>query len=72
MMKTLTEQQQRVLSFIQQSVSDRGYPPSVRETADYLGLSSSSTVHQHMRALENKGYITIDPGKPRAVTVVSW
>ena len=49
--------------------AERGYPPSVREIGEAVGLSSSSTVHAHLAALQDKGYLTRDPTKPRAIEV---
>lgn len=72
MVKKLTDQQQRVLSFVTETVQDRGYPPSVREVCEYLHVSSSSTAHAHLQALQRKGYLRINPKQPRAISVVSW
>ena len=69
MVEGLTERQRQTLSYIAEAVADRGYPPSVREICEELGLASSSTVHSHLQALQRKGYITIDPTKPRAIEV---
>lgn len=66
---TLTPRQQQVLSFIDAEVRRRGYPPSVREIGEAVGLSSSSTVHGHLAALQGKGYLRRDPTKPRAIEV---
>lgn len=66
---TLTPRQQQVLSFIDAEVRRRGYPPSVREIGEAVGLSSSSTVHAHLAALQGKGYLRRDPTKPRAIEV---
>ena len=63
----LTERQRQTLSFIADTVAERGYPPAVREICEALGLSSSSTVHSHLQALQRKGYLSIDPTKPRAI-----
>jgi repressor LexA len=65
----LTPRQQQVLDFVDQEVRRRGYPPSVREIGDAVGLSSSSTVHAHLAALQDKGYLRRDPSKPRAIEV---
>ena len=65
----LTARQRQVLEFIDDSVGRRGYPPSVREIGDAVGLSSSSTVHAHLAALQDKGYLRRDPTKPRAIEV---
>jgi repressor LexA len=67
MVEGLTDRQRQTLAFIAEAVKDRGYPPSVREICDGLGLHSSSTVHSHLQALQRKGYIRIDPTKPRAI-----
>jgi repressor LexA len=66
----LTEQQQRVLDYIREHIGAKGFPPSVREIGEALGLASSSTVHGHLGRLEEKGYIRRDPTKPRALEVV--
>jgi len=67
----LSERQQQVLDFIRTTVADRGYPPSVREIGEAVGLSSPSTVHSHLSALVAAGAIRRDPTKPRAIKVVS-
>ncbi|MGI9015703.1 MAG: transcriptional repressor LexA [Euzebya sp.] len=66
----LTQRQQHVLSVIQQAVAERGYPPSVREIGDAVGLRSPSSVHAQMNTLENLGYIRRDPSRPRAIEVI--
>src|SRR6202158_3635231 len=68
-MTDLTERQRQVLEFIDAEVRRRGYPPSVREIGEAVGLSSSSTVHAHLAALQDKGYLRRDPTKPRAIEV---
>ena len=65
----LTERQQQVLDHIKQTVNDRGYPPSVREIGDAVGLSSPSTVHSHLNSLVEAGMIKKDPSKPRAIMI---
>jgi repressor LexA len=65
----LTERQRQVLDFIDAEVRRRGYPPSVREIGEAVGLSSPSTVHAHLAALQDKGYLRRDPSKPRAIEV---
>jgi repressor LexA len=65
----LTPRQQQVLDFIDDQVRRRGYPPSVREIGEAVGLSSSSTVHAHLGALQDKGYLRRDPTKPRAIEI---
>jgi repressor LexA len=65
----LTDRQRQVLEFIDTEVRRRGYPPSVREIGEAVGLSSPSTVHAHLAALQDKGYIHRDPTKPRALEI---
>jgi repressor LexA len=65
----LTPRQQRVLTVIAESVAHRGYPPSMREIGEKVGLTSSSSVAHQLRTLEEKGYIKRDPNRPRALTV---
>ncbi|MGH2820091.1 MAG: transcriptional repressor LexA [Actinomycetota bacterium] len=67
MAEELTERQRQTLLFIAETTTERGYPPSVREICEALGLASSSTVHSHLQALQRKGYLRIDPTKPRAI-----
>ena len=66
----LTPRQRKVYEFIVTNVDERGYPPSVREIADQVGLSSTSSVHYQLRALEDKGFIRRDPRRPRALEIV--
>jgi repressor LexA len=68
-MTDLTARQRQVLEFIDAEVHRRGYPPSVREIGEAVGLSSPSTVHAHLAALQDKGYLRRDPSKPRAIEV---
>ncbi len=68
-MKPLTRKQQQVYDYIVSFSAEHGYPPSVREIGTYLGLKSPSTVHFHMKALEEKGVIHKAEGKTRAITV---
>ena len=62
-----TERQQRILEVISEYTAERGYPPSVREIGERVGLSSSSTVQSHLKTLERRGLISRDPTKPRAI-----
>ncbi|MDO5044507.1 MAG: transcriptional repressor LexA [Coriobacteriia bacterium] len=64
-----TQRQQQIYNYIVSQVKEQGYPPSVREIAQAVGLSSPSTVHTHLATLEKKGYIRRDPSKPRAIVV---
>jgi len=66
----LSPRQQAILDFIKARVKERGYPPSVREIGEAVGLASSSTVHGHLDRLEKKGLIRRDPTKPRAIEVL--
>jgi repressor LexA len=66
----ITERQQQVLDYIGKTVAERGYPPSVREIGEAVGLSSPSTVHSHLNSLVEAGLIRRDPTKPRAIMVV--
>lgn len=66
----LTRRQREILIFVQRYTDAHGYPPSVREIGQALGLTSSSTVHSHLSALEKKGYLRRDPSKPRALEVL--
>jgi repressor LexA len=68
--RVLSERQQQVLDYIRQTVADRGYPPSVREIGEAVGLSSPSTVHSHLSGLVKAGAIKRDPTKPRAIMIV--
>ncbi len=70
MVSDLSTRQQEILDLIRQTVLDRGYPPSVREIGDALGLRSPSTVHSHLSTLVRLGYLRRDPTKPRAIEVV--
>lgn len=67
--KPLTARQQAILDCIGQHVAERGYPPSVREIGEAVGLGSPSTVHAHLETLERLGYLRRDPTKPRAIEV---
>jgi len=67
---SLTSRQREILDLIRDTVADRGYPPSVREIGDAVGLSSPSTVHSHLSSLAEAGFIRRDPSKPRAIEVV--
>lgn len=70
-MRELTKRQNEIFEYIKQTVHAKGYPPSVREIGEAVGLASSSTVHGHLSRLEEKGYIRRDPTKPRAIEIVT-
>ncbi len=65
----LSRRQLAILETIEKHMTDRGFPPSVREIGDAVGLSSPSTVHSHLGTLEREGYLKRDPSKPRAIEV---
>ena len=69
-MTKLSKRQQDILDFIKLEVKAKGYPPSVREIGEAVGLASSSTVHGHLARLESKGLIRRDPTKPRAIEIL--
>lgn len=69
-LNNLSSRQKTILEFIKEEVKKKGYPPSVREIGEAVGLASSSTVHGHLARLEKKGYIRRDPTKPRAIEVL--
>jgi repressor LexA len=68
-MDDLTARQRRIVEFIQKTVRDRGYPPTVREIGEAVGLTSSSSVHAQLETLSKKGLLRKDPTKPRAIEV---
>jgi len=70
--RELSSRQRQILDFIRAEIHRRGFPPSVREIGEAVGLSSSSTVHSHLAALEAKGLIRRDPSKPRALEVLDY
>ena len=67
----LTERQTKILDYIRYVTKVRNYPPSVREIGEAVGLSSSSTVHNHLNQLERRGLIKRDPSKSRTVQLVA-
>ena len=69
-LEDLTRRQREILHYIKASIRERGYPPSVREICEAVGLRSTSTVHAYLARLEQKGYIRRDPTKPRAIEVL--
>ena len=68
-MSDITSRQQRILDFIAETVRERGYPPTVREIGEAVGLTSSSSVHAQLANLEKKGLLHKDPTKPRAMSL---
>ncbi len=69
MAQVLSTKRKQILDCISEAVRDRGYPPSVREIGESVGLTSSSTVHAHLAVLQREGYLRRDPTKPRAIEV---
>jgi repressor LexA len=67
----ITPRQQRILDFIASTVQERGYPPTVREIGEAVGLTSSSSVHAQLANLQRAGLLTKDPTKPRAMTLAA-
>ncbi|MEY3030530.1 MAG: LexA repressor [Actinomycetota bacterium] len=67
----ISARQREILTFIESQMRDRGYPPSVREIGEAVGLNSPSTVHTHLNTLSRLGYLRRDPTKPRAIEV-TW
>jgi repressor LexA len=67
----LTTRQQQIFEFIKRYTSDKGYPPTVRDIGQAIGLTSSSTVHAHLANLERLGMLRRDPTKPRAMEVLA-
>lgn len=65
----LSGKKRQILDFIESCLRERGYPPSVREIGEAVGLTSSSTVHAHLASLQQLGYLRRDPTKPRAIEV---
>ncbi|MGD0050877.1 MAG: transcriptional repressor LexA [Vulcanimicrobiaceae bacterium] len=65
--RATTEKQQQILAVIRSFTAEQGYPPSVREIGERVGLSSSSTVQSHLKTLERRGLLKRDPTKPRAL-----
>lgn len=68
----LTERERRMLDFMKECILERGYPPTVREICEQLGVRSTSTVHKDLTSLELKGFIKKDPSKPRAIEIVGF
>ena len=67
----LSKRQEAIYEFICDYTKDRVYPPSVREIGSAVGLASPSTVHMHLKVLQERGYIKRDSKKPRTIEVVS-
>ncbi len=70
-MQGLTDRQQQVLKYIQDSITERGYPPTLREIGAHMGIRSTNGVNDHLRALERKGYLTREDMKSRALRPIN-
>ncbi len=70
-MAKLTERQRDILDAIRAAIGRKGYPPTMREIADAVGLASTDSVHYQLVKLEEKGYLRRDPRTPRAIEVVT-
>src|SRR5687768_4789773 len=70
-MQGLTKRQEQTLDFIRRSIEDRGYPPTLREIGESMGIRSTNGVNDHLRALERKGYLSREDMKSRALRLVS-
>lgn len=69
-MQGLTKRQEQTLDFIRQSIVERGYPPTLREIGEHMGIRSTNGVNDHLRALERKGYLRREDMKSRALKLV--
>jgi repressor LexA len=69
-MQGLTKRQEQTLDFIRSSIRERGYPPTLREIGEHMGIRSTNGVNDHLRALERKGYLRREDMKSRALRVV--
>ena len=70
-MQGLTKRQAQTLDYIKQSIQERGYPPTLREIGEFMGIRSTNGVNDHLRALERKGYLSREDMKSRALRVVA-
>ena len=66
----ISTKQQQILDYIKEEILLKGYPPTVREICEKVGLRSTSSVHSHLNTLEDNGYIRRDPTKPRAIEII--
>lgn len=69
-MDVLNEREKRILAYMKAELNQKGYPPTVREMCNSLGIKSTSTAHKDLANLEQKGYIRKDPSKPRAIEIL--
>ncbi|MCI9564446.1 MAG: transcriptional repressor LexA [Eubacterium sp.] len=66
----ISAKQQQILNYIKEEILAKGYPPTVREICEKVGLRSTSSVHSHLNTLEENGFIRRDPTKPRTIEIV--
>ena len=66
----ITAKQQQILDYIKEEILEKGYPPTVREICERVGLRSTSSVHSHLNTLEENGFIRRDPTKPCAIEIM--
>ena len=71
-MDQLKEREKRILAYMKTELNKKGYPPTVREMCNSLGIKSTSTAHKDLANLEEKGYIRKDPAKPRAIEILDY
>ncbi|OFW64798.1 MAG: repressor LexA [Actinobacteria bacterium RBG_19FT_COMBO_36_27] len=71
MNENVSPRQEKILDYINKKIKESGYPPSIREIAKAVNLSSSATVHSHLKKLEKKGYLKRNQSKPRAISVLT-
>lgn len=69
-MEQLKEREKQILSYMKHEIKTKGYPPTVREMCQFLGIKSTSTAHKDLAMLQKKGYIRKDPSKPRAIEIL--
>ena len=69
-MNDLTPREEQAIQFIKNQVSEKGYPPSIREIADYFGVNSVSWIHHLLSSLQRKGRIEREPNRPRAIRIL--
>ena len=67
---SMSKIQKQIYDYVKESINDRGYPPAVREIGDMVNLKSTSSVHSHLKKLEDMGYIRRDPTKPRTIEIM--
>lgn len=71
-MEPLKEREKKILAYMKAELNQKGYPPTVREMCQSLGIKSTSTAHKDLENLEQKGYIRKDPAKPRAIEILDF